>query len=458
MWWLFLSACSPSGTDVRAAFDAEIANVLHVEVTAPDATRARVRWGEGTQLDRHTPWSESAVSHEFWVTDLPEDTSIQWAVETSEGLTPTEQVQVPSTGIPQATVTAHVPESSQMTHGRVVVALTDSSGAGLVILDGLGRARWGLLYPQDRTAAHPSLAQNGTDLLALSPRRDRLVDDIDLWRIPLDGSTARRRTRLPRAHHMYAQLPEGDFAWLGLDAQVLDISDLGQAESEWSVMADTLWRGPEQFDGVSSGEVFWSYLDDWPHDFYLPCEHLQMEESRFEWTDVHEWTHSNSLVHLPETGELWMGTRLHDSVLVFDADTGTLLRELGGAHSEYDIDDPWSHGHFSDVWPGGLLMFDNGNHRQPQSTRVVAYAIDEAERTMHATTVWELDAFSAYLGDAKRLPGGNILVATGQTSELLELTPTGEVVWRAVFPGQMAVGRIAFLDSLAPPVVGVVAP
>ena len=458
MWWFILNACSGPSVEVEAAFDAQVANVLRVDVALPARSRARVIWGEGEVLHHSTPWSDAALSHQLWVTDLPHESTIQWAVQTDSTQTEAQTAEVPSTGIPSVTVTDHDPDASEMTSGRVLVSITDEEGSGLAILDAEGQIRWGLLYPSDRTSAHPFIAQNGTDLLALAPRRDRLVNDIQLWRTPIDGSGERRVTQLPTAHHMVAELPDGDLAWLGLDAAPVDISSLSLAEPEWLVMADTLWRGPETQNGEETGSVLWSYLDDWPHEFFLPCEHLQMLEDRLSWTDVHEWTHSNSLVYLPSQDELWLGTRLHDSLLAFDAETGEQLWEMGGQHSDFTVDDPWSHGHFSDAWPGGVLIFDNGSHHDPPSSRVVQYDIDAQAREATASRIWDLGGFSAFLGDARRLPGGNILVATGQTSTLLELTPEGEVVWRAVLPGQVAVGRIQFLESLSPIVVGVAAP
>ena len=98
-----------------------------------------------------------------------------------------------------------------------------------------------------------------------------------------------------------------------------------------------------------------------------------------------------------------------------------------------------------------VLMFDNHLHQGERSvSRVIEVAFDPSNGT--ATTMWEFTqpnlGFTPWMGDARRLPGGNTLVAFTLTGRLYEVTPQGEVVWEAQAPEGMPVTRIHFATDL----------
>jgi len=272
-----------------------------------------------------------------------------------------------------------------------------------------------------------------------------MVDDTWLRRVPLTGGGVRTATRLGTGHHGYALMPDGEVAWLGLSFWDQDVTGLGLSESSWRVYADTVWRGPEGHG--DEGRMLFGYERDYPHPFYLPCAHPLYSEDRLGEVGVHEWTHSNSIVFIPEWNALLTGSRLHDSLVAVDADTGALLWEAGGVHG-WPVDDPWSHGHFSDAWAGGVLYFDNALESATPVSRVIELAIDPEAETVR--TVWSFEqpgsGLTEFLGDAKRLPGGNVLIAYTQLGQLVEVTPEGQIVWQGEAPGWM-MGRIAPLAA-----------
>jgi hypothetical protein len=197
-------------------------------------------------------------------------------------------------------------------------------------------------------------------------------------------------------------------------------------------------------DGSGDGEVVLSFFDDRGPPF-VPCSHGLLPDERLG-VDVYEWTHANSLVWLPERDRLIVGARLIDAALALDRRTGEVAWQLGGVQATLALADPQtasSHGHFSDAWDGGLLVYDNGSHREPRVSRVVEYAIDEGAGTAEA--VWVQDdvdqRFVAFLGDARRLPGGDVLIASGEAGTLDEVTRDGRLVWRLSLPPDVVVGR-----------------
>jgi len=91
---------------------------------------------------------------------------------------------------------------------------------------------------------------------------------------------------------------------------------------------------------------------------------------------------------------------------------------------------------------GNILVFDNGGRAgyggatgYPRYERWHSRVVEIDPRDMQK--VWEYGPtvgtdmlFSAALGSAQRLPSGNTFITSGLEGRLLEVTPTGDVVWR----------------------------
>ena len=86
---------------------------------------------------------------------------------------------------------------------------------------------------------------------------------------------------------------------------------------------------------------------------------------------------------------------------------------------------------------GNILVFDNGNFRSGAHvafSRVVE--VDPASNQV----VWSyademVNAFyTAFMGNAQRLPNGNTHITESATGRLFEVTPEGEVVWEFILP------------------------
>lgn len=104
----------------------------------------------------------------------------------------------------------------------------------------------------------------------------------------------------------------------------------------------------------------------------------------------------------------------------------------------------------SHFWGDGFLVFDNGYHHPDLVSRVVEYHIDPEARTLKK--VWEFASetsdFNPLLGDAKRLPNGNTLVSWTISGMVTEISPEGEVVWRASGDLGGATGRLVYVPDI----------
>jgi len=107
----------------------------------------------------------------------------------------------------------------------------------------------------------------------------------------------------------------------------------------------------------------------------------------------------------------------------------------------------------SHVWEGGMVTFDNGDHRTPKVSSAAELSWDESALT--AERVWEFyhpDSRATYaLGDVKKLDSGNYLIGWGELAQIMEVSPQHEVIWEVDLPKEFTLGRVFHLDSLYGP-------
>ncbi|OGO00315.1 MAG: hypothetical protein A2Y58_01895 [Chloroflexi bacterium RBG_13_51_52] len=123
------------------------------------------------------------------------------------------------------------------------------------------------------------------------------------------------------------------------------------------------------------------------------------------------WIHTNAVSRL-SNGNTLISLRNFNFVVEVDPE-GAVIRTIGEGIC--------SHQHDPEVQPNGNILF--ANHDNPQR----AIELDATTGSI----VWEytiLNEKNWPVRDADRLPNGNTLI-TG-TTEIVEVTPQGEVVWR----------------------------
>lgn len=230
------------------------------------------------------------------------------------------------------------------------------------------------------------------------------------------------------AHHSISELPWGNLLYV--TAEVVETGG---------------WMGTIQSDNIEefnpdTGEVVWEWkshehID--PDTCYCPvCIHTQWEKGR-------DWTHGNTVHFYEEQSAVLYNPRNLDTLYMISYPDGEILWSCGrcGGFGQ----GIFSHVHDPYFLPNGnILMFDNGNHRQPQQwSRALEIAIDPVEQ--EAYVVWEYretpDFFAPTMCDANRLPNGNTLITDTWRGRILEVNPAAEKVWEATIVNQL------FLDA-----------
>ncbi len=175
-------------------------------------------------------------------------------------------------------------------------------------------------------------------------------------------------------------------------------------------------------------EVLWTWNI---FDHFDPVTHWTPES-----TDIgrsflgNDWSHANALTWDPARSLIWMSVRHFDSLIGIEYPSGRVAVVLGrlgiGGASLMN------HQHAPEVEEdGSILLFDNGNTRNPPYSRVICFSYDETAQTTSTLFEWT-DTPRFYdnaVGDANRLPGGNILVTAGVSGRIIEITGQGEIAW-----------------------------
>jgi hypothetical protein len=262
-------------------------------------------------------------------------------------------------------------------------------------------------------------------------------------------------------HHDFVDHDDGTVAFLGLEFRDVPIS-----ESSYRMGSDTLSFGPDGMTDADPPARLFSMFDDFPLEPVFTCPHIQHAEDHHGEEDVLEWTHGNSLMYVPEEDAYFVNDKFTDWLLKIDRPSGDLVWKMNGRESDFTQPngDPvwvkpeqttlWSHGHMSDIWSGGGLMFDNGDHHVPPLSKAVEFAWDEA--TMTAEPTWEFahptGGFTSALGDVRRMPGDNVLITWAGLGEVTEVTRDQRIVWQGrMDPEQQIVGRLVPIENLYAP-------
>lgn len=142
------------------------------------------------------------------------------------------------------------------------------------------------------------------------------------------------------------------------------------------------------------------------------------------YNDIYEggWTHTNAVTRLTNDNTL-ISLRNFDFVVEVDP-TGEVVRTIG--------EGVFFNQHDPEVLPNGNILM--ANHSEPNR------AIEFDPKT--SKIVWQSAGFkpeASPVRDANRLPNGNTLI-TG-TTEIVEVTPEGEIVWSLKLQGVSFSGK-----------------
>lgn len=163
------------------------------------------------------------------------------------------------------------------------------------------------------------------------------------------------------------------------------------------------------------------------------------------------------------------------TVFEVDVATGDVLRQMGQISSgdPYRFDPPeseFAYQHFphwtadktllvSTHVPCGSEPNCNDNSGQYGIQLASEYTVNDATRTLTRIGYYQsTDLWATQVGEAWRVPNGNLVQGYGQDGAVREVTPDGEVAWQAEWTkdnsGYRVIGHLSLIDDLYPLNVG----
>lgn len=229
-----------------------------------------------------------------------------------------------------------------------------------------------------------------------------------IYRKRIDGSAA-ETIPLSGVHHGFYPRPEG--GWAAIVQQQANID--GQ-----QLIGDSIY---EVEPSGETSELFRAFTD-------LEIDPDSGENLGYA-IDV---THCNSIWLDPVGDDWYVGSWSRNSVLVLDRETGDLVREIGGAFSDLELESgtAFESGHAPRLSGNQLLLMDNGSATRG-SSRVVAYDLDLQAGTMKESWSFEPGIYASSLGNADPLDDGGHFVSWGVAGRFSELDADHREVWRA---------------------------
>jgi hypothetical protein len=359
----------------------------------------------------------SAGATRLPVLGLPAGAEVSLSVRaTADGAETTLDLQVTTgdyLGLPEFVASNYDADRADPTRWLLLTCATGALWGGdpwaVVVLDRRARPVWAWTGPPDAWMQYVQRAASGDALLVgdVSPLGAK-APHAQVQRVRFDGVVV-GATPIADGHHAFVELPDGRLAWGawrdGVERLQVEQPDGGVA---------TLWDSDAW--GRSIGEI--------------------------------ATTQSNALTYDAASDQLVFSLWNRDTVLLIDATTGAIRRQLGAAPGSAPFADPadtFTFQHGAHLLADGHLLLTSTTPGAPTFAREYAIGGDPVVQ------VWASDADGAVapqMGEPHRLPNGNTLLNFGTTGAIREITPDGDVVWAVAPSAERAVGRMIPLDDL----------
>jgi len=240
--------------------------------------------------------------------------------------------------------------------------------------------------------------------------------------------------------HELILLPNGSSFILGLDPQIIDMSLIVK---DGKVDAKVIGFVIQKLDQNKNVVFQWRSLD------YIDV--LDASNSVNLTAQVIDYIHSNA-IYVEEDGSLLLCSRNLDEITKISLESGEIIWRLGGKANEFSfINEAYEISHQHDIRRlpnGNITIFDNGNTRVPQFSRVVEYELDEDNKV--ATLVWEYrntpDYYTSAMGSARRLSNGNTLIIWSRLGLITEVKPDGSKALELKLPQDIFSYRVLRSD------------
>ncbi|MBP1654941.1 MAG: hypothetical protein H6Q28_1497, partial [Bacteroidetes bacterium] len=408
--------------------EVRVADDLRTIIFRPDEPFLR---GERVDVEVLRPGA-SAFSFQFVVAEhsltrdeipavVPPDPCVPAALKTADAIETTDSVlngvAVPS-DYPHVRVDANVePED-----GLIFLTNREAGTPYIMILDHQTTPRFYKKVPysgRDFKVQPTGLLTYGVSSLGEYYAMDSSYAVIDTFRCAHGFGTD---------EHELQMLPNRHVLMIALDWQVIDMS---QIVAGGSYTATVVGNHVQELDTQGNVVFEWRSWDNYDITDAIGID------LRATYID---YVHMNA-IEIDEDGNILVSARHLSEVTKINRTTGQMIWRLGGKKNQFTfLNDPdqISYQHDARALPGErYTIFDNGNFHVPQYSRAVEYQVDSTAKTVER--VWQFrrspDAYTWWMGNAQRLPGGNTLIGWADKSlpKIMEVRPDGSVMYQLDF-------------------------
>ena len=378
------------------------------------------------------------------------------ATESDErSATQTHRVAASDPSVPVFTLRNFQSELACDSGGYLLLSYLGNRNSGLAILDRDADIVWSVPFANTNvqlSRTRPS--RIGQDILYTTADGARLEQIGEHVRQPLDGS-APEVLSSPRSHHDFVELPDGSLAWLAYpEFEPYDNCSVGTSlpDPVMDVALDRIETGT--FGGTPA--ISYDMWTDYPRSLNCSVD----DEDFLAPQNAFDLSHSNSIAYRISDDAFFHMSRWQDAFYKVDRTSGELVWELGGQHNDFmpakgqDAAELFNHSHMSEIWDGGLLIFNNNDFGPdaPGPSIIQEYRLDENAMTWEVVWSWTSDqGFEALLGDARRMPYStcdNLIVSLSGSGVVRELTRDGEFAWAVTAPLGNVTSRVTWIPNI----------
>jgi len=286
-------------------------------------------------------------------------------------------------------------------------------------------------------------------------------------------------------HHDIEPMPNGNV--LLITNHTIDSTTVREAGRDPSVRdgGEVSLTVLEITSNNGAGEIVWRW-DAWDHivqdfdqakpNYGVVSDHPELINLNYVPNTNNKWIHPNSIDYNEEFDQIVVSSRSYNELWIIDHSTtieeaasheggnsgkgGDLLYRWGNpaAYNRGDTDDQKLYGQHDVRWidsglagAGNITAFNNGLGRPdgsyssiieitPPVDNVGDYTITDGAPYEPSNLTWSYtateptDMYSSKFSGAHRLPNGNTFICNGVGGEFIEVTSSGEIVWRYINP------------------------
>lgn len=435
------TAPNPSTTEVsNVAASPNPNNALSAIVTfsATGADSVRVVYLPDTGASGATPATAATDSGRIVVLGLRPATAYRFVVEAggAGGTTASDTIPFTTDTLPTFLQATRFDSDAPSSGGYIITAVGDSTTAYAAAFDSAGDLRWYRAFAEGVPAGEIKQQQNGNITVFLGathggePVPGRYVE------VSPEGNVVRTFEAPDSAfmdnHEFWLQFTEdGTYdgaVYFTYTQRHVDLSAQGGP-------SDTVISGHQVVREAADGSrrvVF----DAW--------DHYEVSDNVEAIPGSADFDHPNALA-IDSDGNYLVSWRNLDAITKIDANTGEIIWTLSPPWSAIPSDftitgDPlngFSAQHSIRIADNGnLVLFDNGTHHSPPTSRAVEYRLDQNAGT--ATMTWEYrhtpPLYTEFTGSVQRFANGNTLIGWTWSQPLTatEVTPEGTIAWEGV--------------------------